>query len=140
MVTGIATWHCHLCDEAFSHVDELCRIDRILIARRGDPCHPDDAALLRSYVQLQERAVMEYRSMLAAEDDYDLEAAPQRTRECVETVFRPDMPKSLKRKFARKQPIYAYIQCGRTGWLCLHNFARVTDCGLLFRQLSFGGA
>ena len=58
--------------------------------------------LLRSYVQLQERAVVEYRSMLAAEDDFDLEAASQHVKECAETVFHPDMPKSLKRKIRKK--------------------------------------
>ena len=68
-------WGCHLCDEAFSHVDALRRTDPILCAWRGDPYHSDPAALLRSYVQLQERAFVEYHSMLAAEDDFDLEAA-----------------------------------------------------------------
>ena len=63
-------WYCHLCDEAFSHVEELRHTHPILFAWCGDPYHPDHAALLRSYVQLQEPAVVEYRSMLAAEDDW----------------------------------------------------------------------
>ena len=92
-------WHGHLCDEAFSHVDELRCTDPILFARRGDPYHPDHAALLCSYVQLPERVVLEFRSVLAAEDDFDLEAVlvSQHARECAETVFHPDMPTALKR-------------------------------------------
>ena len=94
-------WHCHVCDEAFAHVEELCRTDPILFARRDDPYHPDHAAFLRSYVQLQELAV-EYRSMLAAEYDFDLKAVSQHARECAESVFHPNMPKSLKRKIRKK--------------------------------------
>ena len=119
-------WHCHLCDEAFSHVDELCRTDPILFARRGDPYHPDHAALLRSYVQLQERAVVEYRSMLAAEDDFDLEAASQHARECAETVFHPDMPKSLKRKI-RKKAADLRLHPMRPDWLVVLAQLRTGD-------------
>ena len=66
-----------MCDEAFSHVDELRRSDPIVFARRGDPYHYDNAALLRSCVQLQERAIVGYRSMLPGAEDFDMEAASQ---------------------------------------------------------------
>ena len=78
--------HCNLCGEACSHADELRSTNPILFVRRGDPYHPDYVAVLRSYEQLQERAVVGYRGMLAAEDYFDLETASQHARECVETV------------------------------------------------------
>ena len=53
-------------------------------------------------MQLQERAGVEYRSMLAAKDDFDMEAASQHGGESVETVFHPGMPKFLKRENRKK--------------------------------------
>jgi hypothetical protein len=45
-------FHCHVCDEKFSNMDEFSRPDDpILFARRGDPHHHEHAVLLEEYVR-----------------------------------------------------------------------------------------
>ena len=91
-------WHCHLCYEAPCHVNELRRVDPILLEQRGDPYHRNHEALLSACAQMHERAVAEYRSMLAAEDALAQEATSQHARERSETLFHPEIPQSLKHK------------------------------------------
>lgn len=119
-------WHCHLCDEAYSNVDELRRTDPILFARRGDPYYHEHAALIRAYVQRQERAIIEYRSSLAAADDFDSVAASQHARARAEEVFHPDMPKSLKRKI-RKKSAALRLHPMRPDWLVVLAQLRTGD-------------
>ena len=122
----IRPMHAHAC-HAHSALDYTAAShNTILFARRGEPYHPDHAALLRSYVQLQERAVLEYRSMLAAEDDFDLEPASQHARECAEPVFHPDMSKSLKRKI-RKKTADMRLHPMRPDWLVVLAQLRTGD-------------
>jgi hypothetical protein len=45
-------FHCHVCDEKFSNMDEFSRPDDpILFAQRGDPHHHEHAVLLEEYVR-----------------------------------------------------------------------------------------
>lgn len=120
-------WHCHLCDEAYSNVDECRRTeDPILFARPGDPYHRDHADLLRAYVQRQERAVVEYRDSLEVAEQFSAQEAEQHARARAEALFHPDMPKAVKRKI-RKKAAALRLHPTLPEWLVVHTQLRTGD-------------
>lgn len=67
------SWHCHLCDEAHSNLEEICRAeDPIPFPRLRDPYHSKHAFLLAAYVHAQEATLLAYKHSLSPGQHYSV--------------------------------------------------------------------
>jgi hypothetical protein len=96
-------WHCHLCDETFSNLDEYRRSeDPILFARPNDPYFPEHAQLLQAYVQRQEAGLLHYWQHLEQGQPYNSRDAAQHATDAAVEAFSANTPLSLRRKIRKK--------------------------------------
>ena len=99
-------WYYHLCDEAFSNLDEVCRPEEpILFPRLRDPYHPKHASLLAAYVHRQETALVDYQRQLRPGQPYNVSDASAFPLDSAVEVFSPDAPKALRRSIRSKASV-----------------------------------
>ena len=120
-------WYCHMCDGAYTNVEEFRRDgDAILFARGSDPYHPVNSQLLESYVRLQEAGLLKYRNSLSSVEVYSLEEASAWATGNAETVFSDITPKQVRRRVRNKAKALR-LHPTLVGWYL--NFALVTRRG-----------
>ena len=96
-------WYCHLCDGAYTNIEEFRREDdTILFARGSDPYHHDHSQLLDSYVRLQEAGLLQYRNSLDSTQQYSVDDASAWATASAETVFTDVTPKQVRRRVRNK--------------------------------------
>jgi transposase InsO family protein len=96
-------WYCHLCDGAYTNIEEFRREeDPILFARGADPYHYAHSQLLDAYVRLQEVGLLHYRNSLTSAQQYSVADASTWATDKAESVFTDATPKHVRRRVRNK--------------------------------------